>query len=256
MERLLVVKLQAVGCHAEVLLNGIPVARAGGMDASVHVPVHEYTLAGSNRLELQVLPQGGATPAGQGERAHAHVRMLLPRIGHAVHEDVARTVGQIDWVDEPDARPLLADSLSLPVSFPRWRWLDAPVLDPSPAVQALVLDFLKVVAKDLAAGETDRFMQATRLRTDELALAYQRDPAEQVQRWRTQWLALHAAGPLAFEPLDAAALVLRPIAGGRLLDCLDPQGQPALRTVPDAERTSHAFALRVTVLEGQVHVLR
>lgn len=256
MDRLLVVKLEAVGCRAEALLNGIPLAQARDGQAPVLVPAHEYTVAGTNRLELRVTPPEPGTPVRPGERAHAQVRVLLPRIGHPIHEDSSRTLGQLDWVDQAHTAPVQASSLSLPVSFPRWRWLDAPVVEPTPSVHTLVSAFLQAVVKDLAAGNADRLVQASRLRTEELAIAYQRDPRAQAQRWRSHLQALHAAGPLAFEPPGGAGLVLRPLAGGRLLDCLGPHAQPALRTTPDAQGQSHAFALRVAVLEGQVHVLR
>ena len=52
MERLLVLRLEALGCTAEALLNGVPVARVGGAQTVVTLPVHEFTILGSNALEL------------------------------------------------------------------------------------------------------------------------------------------------------------------------------------------------------------
>jgi hypothetical protein len=59
MERLLVLRLECIGVTAEAVLNGIPVARikASPEAASViTVPIHEYTVAGGNEIELVIEP--------------------------------------------------------------------------------------------------------------------------------------------------------------------------------------------------------
>ena len=63
MERLLVAKLEVHDCEAELRLNGIPLARADAARPRVVVPVHEYTVAGTNRLELVLWPPPATPPA-------------------------------------------------------------------------------------------------------------------------------------------------------------------------------------------------
>jgi len=272
MERLLVIKLEALGCEAEAVINGMPVARVHPLCPKAIVPVHEYTLAGANRLELVIwpfpanavsspsVPRPTAEPRVSDGQRSARLRVLLPRIGSPADEGTARTLGQLDWAP-PEAEtynaPLsLIQDVTLPVSFPRWRWLDAPVVEPTPALHALALAFLQAVAKDLAAGELERFLAAARLRTEEIATAYQRQPLEETQRWREHLLKLHAAQSLVFKPLEASSLVLRPVAGGRLMDCLSTDGGAALATEPDKQGRRFGFPLRVTAVEGKVYVLR
>ena len=69
MDRLLVLRLRALGATAEAWLNGVPVARTpkGGGDCCV--PVHEYVIAGANRLELVIDPP----LPGAAEIGRAHV---------------------------------------------------------------------------------------------------------------------------------------------------------------------------------------
>jgi hypothetical protein len=269
MERLLVVKLDAVDCEAEVRLNGIPLARVAAARPRAIVPAHEFTMAGNNRLELIIWPRPATTPdkpalppeprVSDGRRS-AHVRILLPRIGSPADEGTARTLAQLDWApperEAYQAPVLLSQDITLPVSFPRWRWMDAPVSELTPAMHASALAFIQAVATDLMAGDVDRFVAATRLRTEELALAYQRRPEDETARWRAHLLALHAAKAFKFKELTAEGLVLRPLAGSRLYECLDPEGQPALRTEADAQGTRHGLPLRVTLVEGKVYVLR
>ena len=107
-----------------------------------------------------------------------------------------------------------------------------------------------------SAGKPDRFLAATRLRTEEIALAYQRRPEDETQRLRDHLLALHAEGRLKWRPLTPEALVLRPIAAGRLLECLGADGGPALSTEPDDQGRSLSLPLRVTAVDGKLYVLR
>ena len=56
MERLLVLRLEAVGCSAEAVINGLPLLRVGGAQALATLPVHEFTQAGSNEVMLVIHP--------------------------------------------------------------------------------------------------------------------------------------------------------------------------------------------------------
>ena len=51
-DRLLVLRLDVVDCEAEARLNGVPIARANAARTCAVVPVHEYTVAGVNQLDL------------------------------------------------------------------------------------------------------------------------------------------------------------------------------------------------------------
>ena len=269
MDRLLVLKLDAQDCEAEAWLNGVPLARVDAARPRAILPVHEYTLAGANQLELVIWPRPAVTPAkpvlpgeprvGDAKRAAA-LRILLPRIGSPADEATARTLAQLDWAPAEGvvyAAPLtLAHEVALPVTFPRWRWLDAPITELTPVLHQQALAFVQALAQELAAGETDRYLSAVRLRTEEIAIAYQRQPADEAGRLREHLLALHGAGLLNWAPLAAEGFFLRTVAGGRLLECLDASGQPALRTLPDAQGRTLALGLRLAAVDGKLYVLR
>lgn len=263
MDRLMVLRLEAAGCEAEAWLNGVPLARVGGMQSVALLPVHEYTLVGANQLGLVVQPGPvGSSPAPEPQLADGQVwaslRLLLPRIGSVAHPASARSLAQIDWAPAADVlyeTPLsLQQQVLLPTSFPRWRWLDAPVLSDVAALRPLVAAFLLEIALGLARGNPEPFIQAVRLRLEEQASAYQRSLADDVVRLRAHLLQLHGQG---FKPVlpAPARLLLRPVAGGRLLDCLDTDGQPALRgTLRNGSRV--AWPMRLAVVDGSCHGLR
>ena len=168
------------------------------------------------------------------------------------HPGSARSLAQLDWAPAADTvyeAPLaLRQAVQLPTAFPRWRWLDAPPVADAAALRPLVAGFLLEIALGLARGNPEPWLQATRLRLEEQATAYQRPLADDVARLRR-----HLAG---LQALPAAAqLQLRPVAGGRLLDCLASDGGPALRGSL-ADGAQLAWPARVAVVEGSCYVLR
>jgi hypothetical protein len=268
MERLLVVKAEVRECDAEVMLNGIPLARLSAARPSTIVPVHEYTLAGPNRLQITVWPLPAVPPKEpparlslvSSGRISARVGLLLPRVGAAVEEASVRNLAQLEWAPPEgegyEAPHLLSNDATLSVNFPRWRWLDAPPTEPTADLTARVLAYVQGLARDLADGQPEHYISAARLRIEELSLAYQRRPEDEAARLHRHLLALHEAQRLTWRPLEAANFHLRPLAGGRLLECLDATGEAALRTEPDELGRDFALPLRVSVVDGKVYILR
>lgn len=263
MERLLVLRLESLGVTAEAWLNGVPLARTGPGQRAVTVAVHEFTLAGANQIELVIEP----APAGQvaapkpllsdGQRG-ASLRLLLPRIGQLAHPENARSLAQIDWAplagDVTTLPHTLSQSVELPIAFPRWRWLDAPVLDdPSPLLGAAAA-YLQGIALGLARGDPEPLLLALRLRLEELAQAYQHNLADSVGRLRLQVQQLHARAPLLPAMPKADQLLLRPLAGGRLLECLTPDGRPVLHSPVAGGRID--WPMRLAFIEGRFYAIR
>lgn len=265
MERLLVLKLAAQGCSAAAWCNGVRVAQVDANAPAASIAVHEYALSGLNRLELVVEPDAAVAdsdlpPEPATHTMAAQVHLLLPRIGAAVDEGQARILAQLSWqvaAGAPLALPVRrTQETELPIRFPRWRWLDAPVVEPTPALHLRAHAFLTTLMRDLARGQTDSFMAATRLRTEELALAYQRSPEDEADRLRAGLAELYASARLRWLPLMAEDLRLHGLAGNRLLECLNAQGQAALTTLPDSHGSTLALPLRLSVVEGRFYVLR
>jgi len=271
MERLLVLKLEATACDAEAVLNGIPITRVDASRPRSVIPVHEYTLQGENRLELVIFPRPAAEPPEKAPprlrlqasgQERAQLSILLPRTNSPVDEGSARSLGQVEWTpaeDVPFLAPLsLTQDLTLPVSFPRWRWADAPPL-PSPLppeIHAQALAFVTGLAEDLSRGQTDAFMNACRLRSEEVAVAYQRNPETERTRLREALLEGYASQGLQWPAPQAEGLALRPLAGGRLVEAVGPDGSPVLQSAPDAEGKVWALPLRLAWVENRFYVLR
>ncbi len=263
MERLLVLRLESVGVVAEAWLNGVALARTGPDKRAATVAVNEFTLSGTNRIELIVDPPPPGRNAvsrpllSNGQRG-ASLRLLLPRIAQRAHPENARSLAQIDWAPataEVSTMPLtLSQSVELPIAFPRWGWLDAPMVDLTAELLVSAAAFLQTIALGLARGDAEPLLLAQRLRLEELALAYQRDLADDVGKLRLQVQRLHALGPLTPPMPQADTLLLRPLAGGRLLECLNLDGQAALHSPVAGGRVE--WPLRLAVVEGRFYAMR
>jgi len=266
MERVLMLQLDAVGCAAQAVLNGLPVASVGVAGGRVCLAVNEYTLTGRNELSVVV----GPAPAGSDTTPMPRVsigttsvtaRLVLARMGQSPADANVRVLAEVAWsVDDSksyDTPATHAKEVELPVNFPRWRWLDAPAVSIGPGVQRQVLEFVQQRSVELGRGHPDALIAACKLRFDELALAYQTDSAVLVQRFRAHVQRLYADKALKLVPPLPQELLLRPLLDGRLIECLSVQGGPALCTRNEEPGSpNHAWPLRLAMVEGRIYVLR
>jgi hypothetical protein len=281
MDRSLVLRLETSGMEAEAAMNGVSLLRVRPAQRVALLAVHEYALVGSNQLTLVIrpVPSTGSTPAWPAEwsdgASWVRLQLLLPRTGAAVHPDLARTVGQVAW--SPAAGEVMTfpvqmeDRVDLPIAFPRWRWLDMPVItspghdgaDTSqPALQSLrpaLAAWLQEIALGLARGDVGPLLQACRLRLEEQAIAYQQPIDALVQRFAEHIRALHSAEPLKPILHTADTLKLRSVANGRLIECLGLDDEPALRAPRLSSQGAQAWVawpLRVAMIERRFYGLR
>lgn len=264
MDRLLVLRLETLGCSAEAWLNGVPLLRATGTQAAVSLPVHEFTQVGSNALELVIQPGPPTAPAARepllcNGQIGASLRLLLPRTGSVAHPASARTLAQIEWAPAADVLvevPLnLRDKVELNIAFPRWRWLDAPVIADGPSLVRDITAYVLDIAVGLTQGNPEPLIQASRLRLEELALAYQTSLADDVARLRAHIVQLHAAQALKPVLPSAETLLLRRVADGRLIDCLAADGTPFLQS-PVVGGGRATWPLRLAAVDGRFYALR
>ncbi len=272
MDRLMCLHVQTSGEPVEVHVNGLPVLALPAGAGSQSVTVHEYLQNGSNRISLVVAPppiaQAVAAPSVPPQPriasrpAQARARLVLLRQGKSLADEAVRVLAEVNWAVEEGASFEVPSTqhqdLELPVGFPRWRWLDAPVLNPGPQDRHTVLAAVQRIAFDLARGNPDSLLAACRLKLEEVDQAYQRTAGHGAAAVRAQVQQLWQAGAFAtLQPPTAETLLLRIVAGGRLLECLNPLGAPVLSSLNDDMAPGNvALPLRLTLIEGKVYVLR
>lgn len=264
--------VQTSGEPVEVHVNGVPMLALPAGAGSQSVTVHEVLQNGSNRISLVVAPppvaqavaapNAPAQPRVASRPAQARARLVLLRQGKSLADEAVRVLAEVNWAVEEgaafEAPAVMHQDLELPVGFPRWRWLDAPVLNPGPQERQTVLALVQRITFDLSRGNPDSLLAACRLKLEEVDQAYQRTAGTSAAALREQVQQLWQAGALAtLQPPTAETLLLRVVAGGRLLECLNPLGAPALSSRNDeAAMGNIAWPLRLTLIEGKVYVLR
>ena len=168
-------------------------------------------------------------------------------------------LARIDWAppagDVVELPFTLRQAVELPIAFPRWRWLDAPAVAQPQEVLGAAVGFLQGLVLGLQRGDPEPLLLASRLRLEEIAQAYQRNLADDIGRFRLQVQQLHARSPLKPAMPRADNLKLRPLAGGRLLECLGADGAPALGS-PVAGGGRVDWPVRLALVEGRFYVLR
>lgn len=266
MERLLMLEMRAAGCSAQARLNDVPVALAeaasGGSGA---LPVHEYVARGPNRVSLWIDPPAPGAEAQPAQRtadgsASAVLRMALLRAGQSMSSPGVQLLASLSWAPAQGDRyevPLRLDKdIELPVNFPRWRFMDAPVVERTPELCAKAARLVARIADEFQQGRADTYRSTARLRFEELAAAYQREPSAEAARFAQHLAALAQAGSVVIEAPGPKDLVLEPCANGRLLECLRPDGLPALRAAPAGALAAAQWPLRLAAVEGELYVLR
>lgn len=272
MDRIMCVHVQTSGEPVEVQVNGVPVLSLPAGAGSQSIAVHEYLQNGSNRISLVVAPplvalavaapNAPAQPRMAARAAQARARLVLLRQGKSLADEAVRVLAEVAWAVAEgasfEAPTVQHQDLELPVGFPRWRWLDAPVLNPGPQDRQMLLAAVQRMAFDLSRGNPESFLLACRLKLEELDQAYQRPAGHSATALREQVRQLWQAGVLStLQPPTAESLMLRVAAGGRLLECLTPVGAPVLSSQnDDAALGNVAWPLRLTLIEGKVYVLR
>lgn len=174
MDRLMCLHVQTSGEPVEVHVNGVPVLGLPAGVGSQSVTVHELLQNGSNRISLVVAPppiaqavaapNAPAQPRMASRPAQARARLVLLRQGKSLADEAVRVLAEVHWAVEEgnafEAPATVHQDLELPVAFPRWRWLDAPLLNPGPPDRQTVLALLQRIAFDLSRGNPDTLLAA------------------------------------------------------------------------------------------------
>lgn len=257
MTPILHVEMQVTRCDARFLVNDIPVGtlrhRLSGYQA---LPIHEYLVQGQNtlrieRLDAPPLPAPGDEPAAPDPDGPPGARLSVAgyEVGMTPGQDKGRVTSLLEFkslnasgqaVNAADGR---FDLANWPM---RWSWQALTVLDwQSPQARRAVFQFLQVFGQHFKAGDASAIGAALLPKMTDYCQAYGLNLRAEIAELNGR-MARRAADP-SFEmlPLAEVDLVLRPCAGGRLVDCLVASGEPAIRWKDARVGNRGAIALRL-----------
>lgn len=222
------------GVASELRLNDIPVVTAeAGKMVTAGIPVRQFTVPGQNVLSL-VVGDWRAAPAPGGWPGLAQVTARIADFeeGAQLDEDkgIERAVLRPVF-DEKTPNPLTVGAPFESRIGGEWQWTQAPVLNPDqvrPQLDALMARIhAAFVARDMGPL-IPLFEPAIR---DRVA-AY---PVLSIDGQIRMTMARFATANPRFwevEPLDLSRALYRPAAGGRMIEALDMDGRPLVRSKP------------------------
>lgn len=250
----LFVELVATDGAAEVLLNGIPVARAGcapeggppGVDFRLPIrdarPIQQHLVVGSNELRLIVAGAPGASESPPDPSARARARIVRFVEGDTANSDHCGTVLADVTLDAAPAQPTTRPfdrAVTFDPGFARGRaaWQEARALaldaDTMDAVEAL----LGRLADALARADEDAVAALLGPYAREMTRAYADRPLAVVDAAHRRYARAFREGRGA-KVAPRAVWCPRLIAGGRLIETRLEDGTAALVAQPaDSEPT-------------------
>lgn len=264
-ERIPYLQFWGIDVQAEVLLNGIPLASCmPGAFATISTGLREVLVNGENTVELRVGAQD--QPVRQGGwsgKARADVRIADFREGE--------TLGETDGIERTSLRAVFPPEGPNPTRFATrfqarvadgWGWQRATPIDPeNPNVRQLLNQFIAGVHQVWRARDITPLLPLYEPMVRDRVRAY---PVLDFDLVMEDVARTH----LFFDPqhwrvpdIDPSRLIYRSYAGGRLIQAVDPDGLPFVRTElfpaenSDEDPRYCGFSRLFGVLDGRLQIL-
>lgn len=229
-----VLEVECSDAVADVRLNGASVlSEPLGASRFLQTKLNPYLIPGGNEIEVVL---------GRPPPPPHHLPLPPPAPAPSFRLRAFRAEWGVEGPDEDLGAFTYAGDPALPeagrvtvarlpfdagAAHGRWAFQDARPFDPAdrPEIERLV----GAAHGALAARDASTFQGLTKTKREELALALDTPAAELAADERAYLQSYFGAPDWDLAPLDPAALVLTPTAGGRLVQVTDAAGRPPLR---------------------------
>jgi hypothetical protein len=268
----LIIRVQTKNLRAEIWLNGVPVVMLlpGEADTPVGVPVNEFAVAGGNVLGvlLHAAPRAGAAaePWASDEEAASYTgpASLSVRVAqYGPSESVAAAnpapLTTLDWEGMAAPLPAMMERrFNVELAYGPWAWQSAQRYEAFDRVlRSRAYDYLAYLHGLLAAGRVAEFVEANRLRLEEItARAYGVSP-QPMRRTLTRAIEQHASNEeWSLLPVHPRDIDLRLVAGDRMIECLRTDRHHALEYVRKESPETFFLPAMIGVLGDSWQILR
>ena len=258
-------ELKIDDCSAELWLNGIPLQRLTPNGShNISIPAHLYLLDGQNTLEIVVNP--GPIPS----RAMEAIASSIPK-GFALARLAAYEVG--DFTGDPKAQILLEVSwdstTAQPGTYPRtvktngnlgkifghWAWETSATLTLDTVTINSATAVLEAIRASLEVGDPAVLLQLAENKFANAARAFPARPFNiLVDQFRRMVAMDSAEKGWAFPKLDHDQFDFRLVADGRMLECINRDWRPTLRTVALSDGYPKYYQMLLCNIKGRWQV--
>jgi hypothetical protein len=266
-QKMIHAELTVKNCSAEIYLNDIPLKKLNGNEQSfISIPAHQFLVPGTNVLEIVVNPGGtpssarigGAELPVAGIVAEARVMRYAEGMftGDPGGEKLAEAVWRPGAAATEQFPKLVRAQFDCGAGFGRWAWQDAQALDlkrDMPAISNLV----QVVHEAFRTGQAGPVLERGSLRLIEGAKAYPARTLESIRKMQAGYFESNVQEEgWAVEPLDPAQADYRLCADGRMIEIVNKNWQPTIRSKPVKSGDVFPFPMFLSKIDGKFVIIR
>jgi len=229
---LYVIASESTGLRSQILVNDVPVKELDGRPVNSETNVNQWIIEGSNRLEIRLaLPSDAGRETSAGNARSFQVRLFAGEHGTPPSPEAAL----VEFIWDPAAQQLGQDlatvfvkDFQVETAFGRWLWQDSPADPLTESDKQQLVQLLAQFHRALTNRDVTLLVQLLKLSSAEMCRALDMQ-AEMFSMGEQQFFSsLFASDGWQVDPLDEAAIVFEPVAGGRLVRLRRAGGQPAL----------------------------
>lgn len=266
-QKMIHAELMVKNCTAELYLNDIPLKRLNPSEQQfISIPAHQFLVPGTNILELVVNP--GLTPSlariGNVELPVtgivAEARVMRYVEGMYTGDPAAEKLAEVVWrpgITERERFPkIVRVQFDCGAAFGRWAWQDAQEIDLKRDMPAIA-ELVRMVHEAFRTGVAAPVLERGALRLSEGAHAY---PVRSIESLRTRQAAYFERNVKqegwAVEPLDPPQADYRLCAGGRMVEIIDKNWQPTIRSKPVKSGDVFPFPMFLSKINRKFVIIR
>lgn len=235
-------QLWARDLPVELRVNDIPICTAeAGKMVSQSMPIRHVLLPGDNRLTVELGNIGQAPMrGGWSSLAECTVRIADYEEGEVMSETKGLEVTKIQaHFSEEVANPQKLETTFRSRSEGNWFWTQGPRIDPI-ANRAQLDAFVKGVHAAYMVRDMEPLVALHEPLIRDFVRAYPGADLEgMIEQTRNKFF-YYSADEWSVPELDLSRAVYRPLADGRLIQVLDVDGEPLVRTHPFSPRQEGA----------------
>ncbi|MCF6189818.1 MAG: hypothetical protein L3J51_05035 [Cocleimonas sp.] len=218
-------------CMLEVAINDIVLVREDvGSKTLISTPIHEYLINGDNELKVNIKSndENHISP-------HVIVRVANYIEGSFLTADEGVTLAEIECNPKEEnylfnQKYLHKENFIFSLNTKRWAWELAKPLKLSESLVAKANKFVQNIKSDLNSLNTVEISASYQTLFKEKAACYPMISVEQRKDDLMYLLTVMREGGFQFIEINPKMINYRVSANGKLLECIDRNGLPLLRT--------------------------
>ena len=252
MDKTLLIRATSHGSDALLCINGMVLCKLSAGQES-RLPIHEFIKSGENRIQLILL-------SGVSINIHGRLCVELQKDRGADVLVQPQTLYEFEHCISRGERltnnRLIDVRVDLPVSFPKWRYLDVIQARGDEQDLQKIQDFIVHLLRLFQEKKISLLLPYFSVRNKEIAIAYGLDIQQVHRDFQIHLQQVTEQCVLPDEVWDPQSWCLPPVGGAAVYALLNNQYQSLLQFHMNNDSTVFQLPLHVGVLGGEVFVLR